>query len=248
MSDSDSQGMVLASFMAQAGVASRRACEKLVRAREVEVNGVVTDIPATRVTPGVDRVCWQGKELRISPKRYYLLHKPVGYLCSAKDPHHATLAISLLDLAADERVYSIGRLDKNSEGLLLFTNDGDLAQRLLHPSHGVAKEYEVEVSGRPQQARLRELLAGIVDRGENLRARSVQVVEARADGGTVRIAVGEGKNHEIRRMCEYLGHKVRRLRRIRFGPLELGKFTPGFSRRLTEAEVAALRSACGSSD
>ena len=237
--------LALAHFLALAGVASRRASEDLIRSGAAAVNGQVVRDVATRVSPDTDRVACGGRELSLAPKRYYLLHKPAGYTCSAADRHAARLAIELLALPAGERVFSVGRLDRDSEGLLLFTSDGDLANGLTHPRYGVLKTYCVEVAGRVGPVALKRLEQGVVDEGERLQARQAEVVEQRSDTATLRIVVSEGKKREIRRMCRQLGLRVTRLRRVGFGPLELGEFRPGFSRELTPAELAQLRTAAG---
>ncbi len=233
----------MAHFLAGAGVASRRASEKLIKAGEVEVNGRVIRELGTRVDPATDRVCYRGRELKLPELRYYLLHKPKGYTCSAADPHAEKLAIELLELSPAERVFSIGRLDRDSEGLLLFTNDGQLANRLTHPRYGVEKTYLVNFAGRIAAADLRRLEQGVEDDGELLQARSAEVLKRSAAGGILKIVVGEGRKREVRRMCRRLGCRVERLLRTGFGPLELGEFRPGFWRELTPDELLQLQAA-----
>jgi 23S rRNA pseudouridine2605 synthase len=235
------EDVVLASFLARCGIASRRACERLITDGRVCVNGKVVTKLATRVRPGDDRISCDGVEIAESAKRYLLLHKPAGYVCSAKDRHADKLAGELIDSDAGERLFSIGRLDKDSEGLLLYTNDGELAQRLLHPRHEVEKEYHVTTLRPIPAKRLPRLLEGVEDEGDLLRAKAVEAI----GDCELRIVVAEGKKREVRRMIRQLGGRVKSLRRVRFGPLELGDFQPGFSRDLRSEELAALRCAAG---
>jgi 23S rRNA pseudouridine2605 synthase len=235
-------GVQLARYLAQCGIAARRACDELIKAGRVTVNGQPGQ-PTTRVLPEQDEVALDGRPVRPEELHYYLLHKPAGYTCTAADPYAEQLAVELLHLPPDIHVNSVGRLDRESEGLLLFTNDGELAHRLLHPSYGIRKTYDVEVRGEVTAAGLDELRAGIEDEGERLRAVSTEVVDQWAGGAWLRIVVAEGRKREIRRMCRYLGLTVTALRRTHFGPLALGSWRPGHYRRLTAAELAALRQA-----
>jgi 23S rRNA pseudouridine2605 synthase len=229
--------VVLASFLARCGIASRRACAGIISDGRVTVNGEVVTVLATRVRPGKDQITCDGNPVAESAKRYVLLHKPAGYVCTAKDRHAEKLAGSLIDSSGGDRLFSIGRLDKESEGLLLYTNDGDLAQLLLHPSHEVEKVYVVTTQRPIRRSELQRLVAGIEDGGDLLKAKAV-----RSTGVCqFRITVAEGKNREVRRMVRQLGGHVKHLIRVRFGPLELGEFNPGFFRDLLPEEVAALR-------
>ena len=229
--------VVLASFLARCGIASRRACERIIADGRVCVNGEVVTKLATRVRPGLDQVTCDGAVIAESAKRYVLLHKPKGYVCTARDKHADKLAGDLIESLPGERLFSVGRLDKDSEGLLLFTNDGELAQRLLHPSHEVEKEYRVTTKRLVSPTRLPRLLEGVEDEGELLRAREVEVL----GDCELRIVVAEGKKREVRRMIRCLGGRVKRLLRVRVGSLQLGEFRPGYSRDLRPEEVAALR-------
>ena len=172
--------MVLARFLARAGLGSRRACEKLIGAGDVTVNGTVVTTPATRVIPGTDDVRYRGQSLCLQRAVYYLLHKPVGYTCSSSDPNADRLAIDLIAPPDDVRIYSIGRLDRDSEGLLLFTSDGDLAYGLTHPSFEVPRTYLVDVTVPVSDTAIEKLQTGIVDRNETLRALRVDRVEAQS--------------------------------------------------------------------
>ena len=238
-------GVVLASFLAQTGRGSRRRCAALIEAGQVTVDGAVVTLPGTRFDPARAVVCVGGQPVQAQALHYRLLHKPRGYVCTLSDPYAKRLVTELLPLPPGLRLFPIGRLDRDSEGLLLFTNDGDLANRLLHPRYGLTKEYEVTVHGRIRPEALARLTAGIEDLGERLRAQSVEVVERGAAGGVLRVVVAEGKKHEVRRLCRHARLRVERLVRVRFGPLALGEFRPAFQRELTAAEVAALRAAAG---
>jgi len=235
-------GVQLARYLAQCGVAARRACDDLIKAGRVTVNGN-PGLTTMRVILDQDVVAVDGREVRPEELHYYLLHKPSGYTCSAADAHAEYLALDLLQLPHQVRVFSVGRLDRESEGLLLFTNDGELAHRLLHPSYGIRKTYDVEVAGEVTAEGLAALRAGIEDDGERLVALSTEVVDQWTDGAWLRIIVAEGRKREIRRMCRFLGLTVTALRRTQFGPLVLENWRPGHYRRLTAAEVARLRQA-----
>ncbi len=242
MSDTGSGTMVLARFLARAGIGSRRSCEALIRTGAITINGRVVSEPAVRVDPYRDRVSCHGRVLSILASRYYLLNKPRGYVCSSRDRHASKLAIDLLDIPRNERVYSIGRLDKDSEGLLLFTNDGDMAQTLMHPRFGITKTYRVYVDGPLARSDMKVLEAGIIDDSEVLKAVSGRVIRSGRKSAVVKIVVAEGKKREIRRMAAQLNRRVTRLLRIAFGPIKLGTLESGSWRPLTDAEVRRLQS------
>lgn len=239
----DDPSIKLAQFMAKAGVASRRASEELIRNGHVHVNGKMERNVATRVIPGEDEVKFAGSVLEVEKHVYYLLHKPKGFTCTAKDRHADKLAVDLLRIPNSERVFNIGRLDKNSEGLLLFTNDGDFANMITHPRHGLRKTYIVNVDGPVRAERLKRLQSGIVDRGDKLIAESVEVLRRTRAGGVIQVVIREGKKREVRRLCKAAGLKVSRLVRTAIGPLQMDDFRPGFHRKLTSAELDSLRKA-----
>lgn len=238
---SNSKSMVVARFLARAGVGSRRACEKLIGSGDITINGETITTVTTRVDPETDEVYYRGNRLALQDAVYYLLHKPAGYTCSSHDAHAGKLAIDLLSVDDGVRVYSIGRLDRDSEGLLLFTSDGDMAHALTHPSFEVPRIYSVDVEGTVTPAELARLEAGIVDKGEQLRANSAEIIQTKPNETRLRLALTTGRNREVRRMIAHLRHDVRRLRRTAYGPIELGNFEPGFTRRLTAGEVEALK-------
>jgi 23S rRNA pseudouridine2605 synthase len=171
---------------------------------------------------------------------YWVVNKPVGHLCTNSDPGGRPRAVDLLP-HVDQRVYTVGRLDEGSEGLLLMTNDGDLAMPLMHPRFGVPKTYLVLVAGRPTADELQKLLDGVWLSEGKVKASSVRRVKAQGNSTWLRVVLTEGKNREIRRMLAKLGHKVMRLRRIAIGPVTLDKLPKGKARRASEAEVVELR-------
>jgi len=230
-------------FLAHAGVGSRRHCEELIVAGRVSVDGRAVRILGTKVEPG-QQVCVDGQPLRAEKPVYWLVHKPRGYLCTNHDPAGRPRAIDLVG-HVPQRVYTVGRLDEASEGLLLLTNDGDLANRLMHPRFGVEKTYLVQVAGFPSPEDIQQLLKGVWLSDGHVRARQVKRLKRQGDSTWLRIVLSEGKNREIRRMLARLGHKVLRLRRIALGPVLLGSLGPGKTRRLTGAELAALRKSAG---
>lgn len=229
-------------FLAHAGVASRRQCDALIGAGRVEVDGHKVRDLGTKVDPARQRISVDGQPVRAERHVYWLVYKPRGYLCTNHDPAHRPLAIDLVPQIA-QRVYTVGRLDEASEGLLLLTNDGDLANQLMHPRFGVEKTYLVQVAGEPEAEELHKLLKGIWLSEGHVRARKVQRVKREKNSTWLRIVLNEGRNREIRRMLARLGHKVLRLRRIALGSVQIGALLPGKSRRLSGPEIEALRRA-----
>ena len=230
----------LARFLAKAGLGSRRACEAIITSGDVVVDGVVTTSPAERVDPNAAVVQYQGRQLSLPEKIYILLHKPVGYTCTSSDKNAKRLAINLLDVPQNVRVFNVGRLDRDSEGLILFTNDGDFSDHVAHPRNKIEKEYVVHVIGEINGKHLQRMERGIRDRGESLKADRVSIIRKRSNGAVIRIVISEGKKREIRRMCKGVGLEVKRLIRVRIGLLKMGKLNPGFNRQLTEEEVKSL--------
>jgi 23S rRNA pseudouridine2605 synthase len=233
------EGERLQKVLARAGYGSRRACEDLVRAGRVTVNGERA-VLGRRVDVGRDRVAVDGVPVPVLPGLvYYLLNKPAGVVTTAFDPEGRPTVVELVP--GEPRVFPVGRLDAATEGLLLLTNDGELAHRLSHPRYGVEKEYLAEVEGRPSPAALRVLREG-VDLGEG-RLSSPARVSLLAPG-VLRLVVHEGRYHLVRRMCEAVGHPVRRLVRTRIGPIADPRLPPGAWRPLAPAEVRRLSEAC----
>jgi 23S rRNA pseudouridine2605 synthase len=228
-------------FLAAAGVASRRSADELVAAGRVAIDGVVAG-PGSQVVPG-QRVTVDGVPVRAERKVYLLLHKPAGVVTTANDPEGRPTVLDQIDVR--QRVFPVGRLDAASTGLLLLTNDGLLAERLMHPRYGVTKTYHALVRGVVPDGVAEQLAAGIeLEDGRTLPA-EVRVVGRDAGGSVLEFVLKEGRNRQVRRMCEAVGHPVRALRRTAYGPLQLGKLAAGASRTLTQTECSALFRAAG---
>ncbi len=225
-------------WLAHAGLGSRRHCEDLIRAGRITLDGRIVRDLGTRVAPG-QKVALDGAEVKAEKRVYWLLNKPRGYLCTNHDPAGRPRAIDLVP-HVDQRVYTVGRLDEDSEGLLLLTNDGDLAFRLMHPRFGVEKTYLVQVAGNPTPDDLRQLLKGVWLSDGHVKARQVKRLKRQGESTWLRVVLSEGRNREIRRMLARLGHKVMRLKRIALGPVELGSLATGKARRLSTGERLAL--------
>jgi pseudouridine synthase len=242
----DDNLMRLQKAMAQAGIASRRASERLIRKGRVRVNGQVVTEMGVQVDPERDTIFVDGRRVSIAARRqYYKLYKPVGYLSVIRDDRGRRALGDLLPQVTG--VHPVGRLDRDSEGLLLLTDDGALTQRLTHPRYQHAKEYLALVRGLPDRTAVRRLQAGIaLDEGTTAPARVTRPKEtawgpAPARHTWLRIVLREGKKRQIRRMCEAVGHRVERLIRVRVGPIELGDLQVGTYRPLTRKEVRLLR-------
>jgi len=228
----------LHAFLASAGVASRRACEEMIRQGRVVVNGETANIG--QKVKGFEKIEVDGQTIEVSPQkscRYILLNKPKGYLSSASDPQGRPCAIDLISESVKERLYNVGRLDQWSSGLLLFTNDGDLASKLMHPSSKVEKEYSVQTDAPLPAGFASNFIRGILYEGIRYRASSVKLLAP----DRALIVLIEGKNREIRRVLEHFGLRARILERIRIGPLQDANLAPGQWRDLTEDEVRALK-------
>jgi 23S rRNA pseudouridine2605 synthase len=227
--------MRLAKFLAGAGVASRRAAEELVRAGRVTIDRVAVTDPARDVAPGAT-VALDGRPVEAQPPRViYAVNKPAGVVSTARDPQRRPTVVSLVPGQA--RLYPVGRLDIDTTGLILLTNDGELAHRLTHPRFEVEKVYRALVANPPVRERALRQLRGGVELEEG-RTGPAGVRRLRPD--TLELTLREGRKRQVKRMCEAVGHPVRRLERIRFGPLELGALRPGEARRLSGAEIDAL--------
>jgi pseudouridine synthase len=237
----------LQKILSTAGVSSRRSSEAIIAEGRVTVNGRPVTELGSKADPETDDIRVDGRRVRTTmPRRYILMYKPRGYITSRSDPEGRPTVIDLLATGGvRDYVYPVGRLDYESEGLLILTTDGDLAERLMHPSHGVDREYHVRVRGVPDHRALERLARGIVLDGRKTAPAEVAIVKVMEGSGgeeaLVSIAVHEGRNRQIRRMCEAVGHPVIRLRRVRIGPIHDGHIRPGEFRDLDEREVAALK-------
>jgi 23S rRNA pseudouridine2605 synthase len=231
----------LNAYLARAGVASRRGADELIQEGRVRVNGEPGEL--NTVVGKRDVVEVDGE--RVAPQRlaYVLLNKPAGVVTTASDPHGRQTVVDLVP--AEPRVVPVGRLDVDTTGALLLTNDGDLAHRLAHPRYGVPKVYEADVEGSPSPDELARLRAGIeLEDGLTAPAR-VRIVGSSTRSSRIELILHEGRRHQVKRMCEAVGHPVRQLHRIRYAELELGGLEPGHWRELEADEVSALRSGVG---
>lgn len=227
--------------LARAGIASRRQCEALIAAGRVQVNGQVTQTLGTRVHPGRDRIQVDGEVVRADTPITILLHKPAGYITSRSDPQGRPVVTSLLPQAGLPRLFPVGRLDWDTEGLLLLTNDGELANALTHPRYAVRKVYHAKIKGHPTAEALALLTRGIMCDGEPLRALRVETLHPTRQKNTwIAVTLEQGRYRQVRRMCEAIGHPVLKLIRVALGPLALGPLPRGQWRPLSPAELRGL--------
>lgn len=237
----------LQKLISMAGIASRRAAEELIQEGRVAVNGEVVRTLGTKADPATDEIKVDGRRLRFDIRpRYILLNKPKGYVTTRKDPQGRRTILDLL-VGIKEYVYPVGRLDYDSEGLLLMTSDGELAARLTHPSHGVERVYEAIVVGAPTDEALEKLRRGVFLDGDRTAPAQVRRGSVVGRGGRqttkLTITLREGRNRQVRRMCAQVGHPVRSLTRTRMGPIKLADLRPGAWRDLSAAEVEKLKRA-----
>jgi 23S rRNA pseudouridine2605 synthase len=231
--------MRLQKFLADAGLASRRAAEQLISAGRVAVNSEIVARMGKQVDPAADRVTVDGKVVRAQRKLYVAINKPRGYLCTRADPQgRRTVGQLLPDQWSN--LYPVGRLDRDTEGLLFLTNDGDFCLRLTHPRYGVRKTYLAEVEGRVPGELVIRLTRGVADGGEQLKAETARVLGFNNTRSLVELTLREGKYHEVRRLFAALGIGVLSLRRIEIGPIKLGELPTGRWRVLTAEEVKRL--------
>lgn len=245
-------GIRLQKLLSAAGVASRRHAEALILEGRVSVNGHVVRELGTRADPDRDQVRVDGSRIGLAKRRrYVLMNKPRGYVTTRSDPQGRPTVLDLLR-STSEYLYPVGRLDYESEGLVLLTNDGDLAARLMHPRHAVEREYHVRVRGIPDVRTLTRLSRGIVLEGRRTAPAGARVIEgqrgARGDQSVMALILREGRSRQVRRMCEAVGHPVVRLRRVRIGPLRDPTLKTGAYRELTVDEVRRLKKVAGNAD
>ena len=231
----------LQKILAQAGVASRRAAEKLIAEGRVTVNGETVREMGTKADPAAHDISVDGRRIKAAERlRYILLNKPAGFVTTRSDPQRRRTVIDLLG-GIREYVYPVGRLDYDTEGLLLLTNDGDLAAALTHPRHGVERTYEARVAGMPDQDAVNRLRKGIPLDGKRTLPADVALLNKSGREGLLLITIREGRNRQVRRMCEAVGHPVDKLKRVRIGPLSDKMLRRGEWRDLTSEEVRALK-------
>jgi 23S rRNA pseudouridine2605 synthase len=225
--------------LARAGFGSRRACEQLIVDARVTVNGTVATL-GDRVDPEVDTVAVDGVTVNLDPNvRYYALHKPTGVVTTMNDPQGRPDIRGFLP-EDGPRVFPVGRLDRDSEGLLLLTNDGELGNRLLHPRYAVEKEYLAEVDGAPTDRLVSRIRRGVKLEDGLAKPTAVRVVAANGPRGALRLTMTEGRKREVRRLLAEVGLPVTRLVRLRIGPVKLGNLPPGELRELTPEEIRSL--------
>jgi len=229
----------LQKFLARAGIASRRAAEEMIRQGRVEVNGAIPEI-GSRVDPARDEIRLDGKRVSLENQLVYVaLNKPRNCITTARDPQGRSTVFDFLP-RLDVRIFPVGRLDYDAEGLLLLTNDGELANRLLHPRYGISKIYEVKVKGIPDRGALQRLRSGIeLEEGVTGPA-GAGILRELPGAAWIRIELHQGWNRQIKRMCEVVGHPVLKLRRIAYGPVRLGKLRPGEFRLLERDEIRRI--------
>ena len=238
-----SEGERLQKVLARAGVASRRAVEEMIVAGRIQVNGTRAEL-GQRVDPYKDEVKVDGSVVPLREDLvHYLLNKPAGVVSTADDPEGRPTVVEMIE--TDTRVWPVGRLDIETEGAILLTNDGDLTLRLTHPRFGVAKTYVAEVQGSVGARAARTLARGVELEDGPTAPAEAKVLERSSGGSVVELVLKEGRNRQARRMFEAVGHPVRRLVRTAIGPLKLGRLKPGTYRRLSPAEVRSLYKAAG---
>lgn len=230
-------------YLSRAGVASRRAAEEMILAGRVTVNGRVIRELGVKIDPDRDAVRVDGRRVRPEPLVTVMLHKPYGYISTTKDPQGRRVVTDLLG-EKGPRLYPVGRLDYDATGLLLLTNDGELAQRLTHPRYQVPRTYRVTVAGEVSRETLRLLAGGVVVE-ERVVAAGVQVRKREAEKTVLELTVWEGRHHLIKNLCAQVGHPVLKLKRIAYGPLSLGRMSRGAHRLLTPEEMEALKAGAG---
>lgn len=234
--------MRIQKFMAKCGVASRRKSEELIRQGLVEVNGQVITEPGLKIDPDKDLVKVNNKKIKLESKKVYImLNKPLGYVTSLKDEKNRRVVTDLID-GVKERIYPVGRLDIDTTGLLLLTNDGDLTYRLTHPSNEVVKRYIAVVEGVPNKRELESFRQGLLIDGKKTAKAYIKILRSFEDESILDIRIHEGRNRQVRKMCEAINHPVKKLKRVAIGELELGDLHVGNWRFLTEEEIAYLKS------
>ena len=234
----------LQKFLAEAGIASRRKAEELIAAGRVKVNGKIVTEQGVKINPQKDKVEFDNRliAVRAEKKVYIMLHKPEGYVTTAKEQFGRPAVLDLIH-GVQERIFPVGRLDYDTSGLLLLTNDGDLTYRLTHPSHDVEKTYLAKVYGVPDEADLQKFRRGVTVDGRKTSPAKIRILERDKDlrFSMVEITIHEGRNRQVRKMCEAIKHPVAQLKRVATGELQLGDLPKGKYRHLTEREIKYLK-------
>ncbi len=233
--------MRLQKFMAQCGIASRRKSEEIIASKRVKVNGVVITELGYKIDPLTDIITVDGKRVKNREKKIYIMmNKPKGYVTTVSDEFNRKTVLDLIK-GVKERVYPIGRLDFDTSGLLLLTNDGELAYKLIHPKFEVVKTYIATIAGKPSDEALERFRHGLEIDGYVTSEAEIEVLSSVNDKSVVRIQIHEGKNRQIRKMCDKIGHPVTSLKRIAIGELELGTIKKGCWRFLNDNEIEYLK-------
>lgn len=243
MDTQKTESIRLQKVLAEAGVGSRRECEDLIRDGRVDVDREVVTQLGTKVDPGSQNIRVDGVALKRKQRRYFAVHKPAGVLSTSKDQWRRARVIDLV--ASKDRLFTIGRLDKESSGLILVTNDGDLANQLTHPRYGVQKTYQVTVAGIPKQETIQKLRRGVVLSDGRVKPESLIIKKRMKSSALLEIVLTEGRNREIRRMLARFDHKVMKLKRVAMGSVRLGSLPLGAHRELSRSEVLQLRKLAG---
>ncbi len=231
----------LQKIIAQAGLASRRGAEKLIRQGRVTVDGKIVTEMGVKVNPKLSHICCNGKKIQAEKKIYLLLNKPAGYVTTLNDPQGRPIVTDLLtELTEAKRVYPVGRLDIDTRGALILTNDGELTQRILHPSHEVGKTYIAIVRKHPDRRKLRLLAQGIKLDGKVTAPATVEVLSLQTENTKIKIRIHEGKKRQIRKMFAAIDHPVFSLKRIAYGNLKLGNLRPGKYRYLNKEDIKKI--------
>jgi 23S rRNA pseudouridine2605 synthase len=244
--DVERQGERLQRILSSAGIASRRAAEQIILDGRVSVNGAVVDRLGSRADPAVDDIRVDGKPLRPQTPRYILLNKPSGYITTMQDERGRRTVMDLV--STPERVFPVGRLDRDTEGLLLLTNDGVVAHRVMHPRFELEKEYEILTPGMPRPEALQQLRDGVRIDGRMVRPSEVRILRETDRGIVLRVTLHEGLHHVVRRIMDSVGIPVEKLRRTRIGPLSVRGIERGAYRDMRPGELASLLEALGLSD
>ncbi|CFX93761.1 Pseudouridine synthase, RsuA/RluB/E/F [Syntrophomonas zehnderi OL-4] len=237
--------MRIAKYLAHSGVASRRRCEELIKAGQVKVNGTVITALGTQVNPDVDIIELRGEIITNSQLAvYYLLNKPPGYICSVYDPQGRSTVLDLIENCGG-RIYPVGRLDYDTAGLIILTNDGEFANLMVHPRYKIKKTYEAWVKGRVREQELMPLTKGIMLEDGMTAPAEARLLRVKAQESLIKIVIHEGRKRQIKRMCAAIGHPVIRLKRTGFDFLSLDGLQEGQYRFLSSSEVKALKESAG---
>jgi len=230
----------LQKYLAECGIASRRKCEQLILDAKVKVNGKTIRELGVKVDSNKDVVEYNGKVVtKVNKNIYIMLNKPVGYITTVKDQFDRPSVIDLVNI--DDRIYPIGRLDYDTSGLLLLTNDGDLANKLMHPRHKINKVYIAQIKGVPDKMKLDMFRNGLYIYNYKTAKAEIDILKVTNGNSTVRIVIHEGRNRQIRKMCELIGHPVLKLKRVKIGNLDIGNLKTGQWRYLSKDEVEYLK-------